>query len=245
MRAQDLVVDNFKLGLRLLHADAGLQAANDGQSVAPAVRFRRDRKRNDHVDARAGREDRAEIERLREHADHFGCAVVQPDRPPDDARIGAEPPLPQAVRENDGGRSVPAALGVVELAAKLGLDAEEAEEILGHPDADEPLGLPDAYEVIAAVVEECKISGEVLEGAVQPLPLHVVADSRRNGGQPPSPPVSELAIQTSRWQTLNCSGRNRRALTTLNMAVLAPIPSPMMRTAAAKNPASRRSVLNV
>jgi len=55
-------------------------------------------------------------------------------------------------------------------------------------------------------------------------------------------PSPVFAIQTSRAGWSKGSGRSSSGLSTLKMAVLAPIPSPTIRMAIAKKPASRRAL---
>src|SRR3712207_9096402 len=46
-----------------------------------------------------------EIERLRHDADDLVGLTVEVERPPDDARVTAEAPLPEAVRQHDDSRA--------------------------------------------------------------------------------------------------------------------------------------------
>ncbi len=55
----DLDAEHIELVLRLLNGDAGLEATEHRQRVAPAVGFLSEGKGHDHVDAGAGSEDRS------------------------------------------------------------------------------------------------------------------------------------------------------------------------------------------
>ncbi len=90
----DLFVDYIEFRLGLLNCDVRLKSSNDGERVAPAVGFRGDRKRCQHIDARAGGKYGTEVERSRQDPDYSRHFVVQRDGSADDTWIGPETPLP-------------------------------------------------------------------------------------------------------------------------------------------------------
>ena len=94
------------------------------------------RKRHPEIDAKADVDAR---ELARHHADHRAGRAVQPDRLPDNRRVRAEPPGPEAIRK-DGDRrlALDARVGRLEHAAMCGRDAKHA-EVVARDDAREDL----------------------------------------------------------------------------------------------------------
>ncbi len=77
MLARDLFTKDGGFGLRGLDGDAGIQPADDGKSVAPAVGFFAKRKGRVQVDTAAGSEDRAEVEGGGENAGDGDGLVIE------------------------------------------------------------------------------------------------------------------------------------------------------------------------
>ena len=148
--ARDLRGQDGQLGPRLAHRDARFETANDGDRVAPAVGFLAEGKGKIQIDVAAGSEDRGEIERRRQHADHGDRLIVDNERAADKSGVGAEAPRPEAVAQQHSLGPVPFAFLGIEQAAELRLDPEHLKEIPGNRHAAEPLRLAIAAEQIVA-----------------------------------------------------------------------------------------------
>ena len=96
-----------RFGLRGGHGYARLQASYHGQSVAPAVCLRRERKWNVDIHMRAGREYRAVVEGGRQNAGNCRRSIVERDRAADNMRVAGKVLLPVAVAEQNCLGTVP------------------------------------------------------------------------------------------------------------------------------------------
>src|SRR6185369_11523073 len=83
---------------------------------------------------------RREVETGRHDAEDGVRLAVHPDVAPDDAGIGAEPPRPEAMAEDDHPLATRLVLARAEDPAALGRDAEDVEERGGDAGADRPFG---------------------------------------------------------------------------------------------------------
>ena len=82
--AFDLFAEDGGFSLSGLDGCAGVQAADDGESVSPAISLFAERKRKIKIDAAAGSENRAEVKRRGENADDGDRGVVESERSADD-----------------------------------------------------------------------------------------------------------------------------------------------------------------
>ena len=125
-------------GLR--ERDAGLEAADHGDDVAPVARGAVEIKRGDRVDFGAGSKDGAEVEGGRKDADDGSLLAVDVVCLSHDAGVGIELATPPGVAQEDDGRSAVTAVVGGEGAAHCGLNAEDLEEIGDDVDAGGGMG---------------------------------------------------------------------------------------------------------
>jgi len=86
----DALGEDCEFGLSALGCCAGFETPDDGERVAPAIGFRRERKRIEKIDAAAGSENRGEIQGSRKNTDDGGR--------PSTTRTGSEGVQPQEPR---------------------------------------------------------------------------------------------------------------------------------------------------
>ena len=199
--------------------------------------------RGDGIDLGAGREDRAEVKRVRQHTDDGGLGSIEIDGLAHDGWVCAILPFPKGITEQSDGTAVLHAFVGGEIAAEDGRDAEHREEIAGNREASDGLRLARANELQVVGTREGEVARDLLERLI---PLRNAcrrrwSRSRRSrhlwgrGG----------AIQTSCCALGKGSGRSSRVLTTLKTAMLAPMPRARMRMATIVKPRSRRRVRKV
>ena len=92
----DAVGEDGDFGLSGLDCCAGIEAPDDGESVAPAIGFFAERKRRVKIDAAAGSENRGEVQGGRKNTDDGG-GVIESERSANDIRIGGKAALPKSV----------------------------------------------------------------------------------------------------------------------------------------------------
>ena len=95
---------DFGLVLRLGERDAGLEAADHGDDVAPVAGRAVEVERGDGVDLCAGGEDGAEVEASGQDADDGGLGAVHVEGLADDVGVGVELRSPPGVGDEDDGR---------------------------------------------------------------------------------------------------------------------------------------------
>ena len=116
------------LGLRLLESDSGPEPGHDAKEVRPFPQLRRGPLERQPQRGRVA----LVREAPRHHADDFVRAPVDGDRPSDDGRVAAEPPLPETVAEDDDRRGAVPFLAGDEPASELRRNAEHPEEAGAH-----------------------------------------------------------------------------------------------------------------
>jgi hypothetical protein len=161
MVARNLIGQNSQLSLGARNVYSRLQPADDRQRIAPTGSSpgSAERGNTDRCDCRGAKTDAKSKEAGSTPTTVTGSSLSQ--FAIDDSGIRAETPLPKAMAQNNGFRSIPLALAGVKQPAELRLDAEELKEISGHRHAAETLGLSLAAEQVIAYPIESEVSCEV------------------------------------------------------------------------------------
>ena len=115
--------------------DAGFEAADEGDDVAPVARRAVEIERRDGVDFCAGSEDSAEVEGCGQNADDGGLMAVDVEGFADDIWIRVELAAPPGIGEEDDGRCAIAGVVCREDAAHRGLHPEQLKEVGDDIDA--------------------------------------------------------------------------------------------------------------
>ena len=228
--------DHIQVGARLLDADAGLEAAKRrqkmsatllGDGLVPRWRFPVSGDGRPELDIRFVRR---KGKPGRSHSHHGVRFTIERDGASHDAGIAAELTLPQGVAEHHHVGSRRFFRGQ-KPAPQLGLDAECREQVPGHHFAVELLGLPHPGQHHVRVARSHQVIEDVvLRPKVEEVRVRETIRDWSAGACPSIPPSS------------GGRGRHKAAasgitvFTTLNTAVLAPIPSASVSTATAAKP---------
>ena len=171
MGGLELRKEKIGFRLRLRNRDAGLEAAENRQRVAPsAPEVHNGGHVEIHLHSRG--ENRAEIERGgqdTDHGDRSGDAAgrgVDGDGLPDNRRVAAKLALPERMAQQRRGPAAFAALIGREEPSQGGLDAQHREEVFGYLDADHGQRIAQAREFVLNGVEESLVARHTLERTV-------------------------------------------------------------------------------
>ena len=170
----ELLHDPVDVRIRLTYRHARREApehTGEESSVALAAEFPVERERRPQLGARR------KYEARRHHTDDRARKVVDPHDATDDARIGAEPAMPETVAQDDDVRRIRVA-GVVggEHAAERRTRGEHMEIARCHAVAVDALGVVDTGEVRVEPPER----RELAEAAIAPRQIEIVR--RRHHG---------------------------------------------------------------
>ncbi len=132
--------EDVRFCLRLDHCDFGLQAAHQGQGIAPGAPEIHDG-RDENILVHTRRENRTEVEAGGENANYGYCLTIHRDRLPDNRRVRAKLPSPKALAQQRGRPTAFLALFRQVKPAEGRLHSQHGKEIAGHFNADELLGV--------------------------------------------------------------------------------------------------------
>lgn len=150
-------------GLGFGERDAGLEAGDDRDGVAPVANFLHvggDEK----IGVEAGRKDGGKIEGWRENTDDGDDLVIEVDGSAGDVGVACELLLPIRVGEKSDGSGAFLMLSGEKGAAEHGVDPESVKEIVGDHDGLHVLRIAVTGHVVFGAAPEGLVAGDFLEG---------------------------------------------------------------------------------
>ena len=216
--------DASDVGVGLRQRHVGLQP---GEPLETERRYRLravDPKRQDDVELTA------ESELRRHDADDLVRSTVDGERPVEDGSVTAKLPMPVGVAEHHGVRRPWSILCIREPSADLRLDAERGQDSPAHRQRAHFLWIPAAGDGRRRAIRAPR--AQVLEG----LAVLLLGDEDHVGEVRQVRAANRVGIRTSLSESGYGSGLMSTALTTLKIAVVAPMPSAIVTIAAAANP---------